>query len=229
MSAARRPLPRAVALVAAAIALALAAGAGYQAGHDGGAPSFPKDGSLEAGFARDMSVHHAQAVAMAEIERDRTSDESLRLLATDIALTQQAQIGQMRGWLDVWGLRPTSTRPAMEWMGHTGQQGPSAGTRMPGMATPHEVGSLRLDDPATAERTFLRLMIRHHQGGLQMAEQAAAESDRREVRVLAEAMVSSQRSEIEAMQAMLTKLGEQPELEDDPGHAHQGQRPRANA
>jgi uncharacterized protein (DUF305 family) len=30
----------------------------------------PGEGSAEAGFARDMTVHHAQAVEMAEIVRD---------------------------------------------------------------------------------------------------------------------------------------------------------------
>ena len=66
----------------------------------------PGEGSAEAGFARDMTVHHAQAVEMAEIVRDRTESEQIRTLATDIALTQQAQIGRMGGWLDVWGLYP---------------------------------------------------------------------------------------------------------------------------
>ncbi len=34
------------------------------------APSAPGDGSPEAGFARDMQAHHAQAVRMAMIIRD---------------------------------------------------------------------------------------------------------------------------------------------------------------
>ena len=89
----------------------------------------PGDGSAEAGFARDMMVHHAQAVGMAEIVRDKTESEDVRILATDIALTQQAQIGQMQGWLAVWGLPVAGTEPAMAWMGH-----PTEG-RMPGMAT----------------------------------------------------------------------------------------------
>ena len=59
----------------------------------------PGDDSAEAGFARDMMVHHAQAVQMAEIVRDKTQSDDIRLLASDIALTQQAQIGIMQGWL----------------------------------------------------------------------------------------------------------------------------------
>jgi uncharacterized protein (DUF305 family) len=50
----------------------------------------PGDDSAEAGFARDMMVHHAQAVEMAEIVRDKTESDDVRILASDIALTQQA-------------------------------------------------------------------------------------------------------------------------------------------
>jgi len=96
----------------------------------------PGNDSAEAGFARDMMVHHAQAVQMAEIMRDRTKSDAIRLLASDISLTQQAQVGIMQGWLQVWGLPITGSEPAMAWMGH-----PTDGL-MPGMATPDELDSL---------------------------------------------------------------------------------------
>src|SRR4051812_36496010 len=89
----------------------------------------PGEDSAEAGFARDMMVHHAQAVQMAEIVRDKTESQEIRALAADIALTQQAQIGQMQGWLQVWGLPATGYKPAMSWMGHPTED------RMPGMAS----------------------------------------------------------------------------------------------
>jgi len=38
-------------------------------------------GSAEAGFARDMQVHHDQGVELAMIVRDRTDDPDVRLLA----------------------------------------------------------------------------------------------------------------------------------------------------
>src|SRR5215211_4764984 len=100
------------------------------------ADRFPTDDSLEAGFARDMMVHHDQAVAMALLVRDRTTDPRVKTLATDFLLTQENQIGQMLGWLNVWGLPATSAEPPMTWMGH-----PVSG-RMPGMATPEELAHL---------------------------------------------------------------------------------------
>jgi uncharacterized protein (DUF305 family) len=156
----------------------------------------PGEGSAEAGFARDMMVHHAQAVEMAEIVRFKTESAGIRTLANDIALTQQAQIGQMQGWLGVWGLPATGTEPAMSWMGH-----PTRG-RMPGMATPEEIGRLEDAPPAEADRQFLYLMIRHHRGAIPMAEAVLEHTDRPEVRQLAQAIAATQRQEIRLMEEM---------------------------
>src|SRR5688572_23851655 len=79
-------------------------------------PRAPGGDSAEAGFLRDMSDHHAQGVEMALILYDRTADESLLTLTTDIAMTQQGQIGTMQGWLDIWDLSPTGDDPTMAWM-----------------------------------------------------------------------------------------------------------------
>lgn len=171
-------------------------------------PRFPGDDSAEAGFARDMSVHHAQAVEMAELIRPRTEDPELRQLATDIVLTQQAQIGRISGWLDVWGLRATGTQPPMAWMGMGGQP-------VIGMASQADVNALATLSVAEAEERFLRLMIRHHRGGVLMAEAILERTDREEVVRLAESIVVGQTAEIEAMQAMLEARGLERETETE--------------
>ena len=174
----------------------------------------PGDSSAEAGFARDMSVHHAQAVEMAEIVRDKTESEEMRIMAANIALTQQAQIGQMQGWLDVWGLPSTGTEPAMSWMGH-----PTEG-RMPGMASPEEINRLRGAPPEGADKMFLRLMIPHHQAALPMARAVLDRTDRPEVERLANAIAASQKGEIKIMREMLRSRGEKPE-QGSPSHTHE--------
>jgi uncharacterized protein (DUF305 family) len=176
----------------------------------------PGDDSVEAGFARDMIMHHAQAVEMAEIVRDRTESEEIRILATDIALTQQAQIGMMQGWLDVWGLAATSTEPAMAWMGH-----PTEG-RMPGMASPEEVSRLGELPPQETDELFLRLMIEHHRAAIPMAKSALEETNQPAVEELAGAIASSQRAEIETMQAMLVDMGASPVEDEGPMPMHDG-------
>lgn len=167
----------------------------------------PAESSADVGFARDMADHHGQAVELAELVRTRTDDPAIRLLATDIALTQQAQIGQMRGWLEAWDRSLTSTAPAMAWMSHGGT-GP-----MPGMATQDEISQLRRSSGPQADEQFLRLMIRHHRGGLLMAASALQLADEPDVRSLARAIRDGQFAEIEAMQALLAGLGAAPETE----------------
>jgi uncharacterized protein (DUF305 family) len=163
------------------------------------ADRLPGDNSLEAGFARDMMVHHDQAVTMSLLIRDRTTDPRIKTLATDILLTQENQIGQMLGWLNVWGLSATSAEPPMAWMGH-----PMTG-RMPGMASPEELAHLEQLSGTAADAEFLRLMIRHHQGGIPMAEEAQERSTNSQVRSLTTAIVASQGAEITVMQDLLAQ------------------------
>ena len=161
----------------------------------------PADNSAEAGFARDMMVHHAQAVEMAEILRDRTESDEMRLMVADVALTQQAQIGRMEGWLAVWGLPATGNEPAMSWMGH-----PTEG-RMPGMASPEQIEELRELPPEEADVRFLQLMIPHHEAALSMSEAVLERTDRPDVERLAQAIAASQEAEIEVMQDLLLSRG----------------------
>jgi uncharacterized protein (DUF305 family) len=157
----------------------------------------PGDTSLEAGFARDMMVHHDQAVTMAMLIRDRTDDPVLRSMATDMVLTQQNQIGQMFGWLNLWGLPATGTQPAMTWMGH-----PTTGL-MPGMATPQQIADLASLSGTEADIAFLELMIPHHQAAIPMAQFALDNSDVPAVRDLARQILAAQEVEIANMQTML--------------------------
>jgi uncharacterized protein (DUF305 family) len=137
---------------------------------------------------------------MADAIRTRTDDPLLASLATDIVLTQQSQIGRFSGWLDQWGLPVTSTDAPMSWAsGHTAMDM----EMMPGMATNDEIRQLDSLPIEDAEILFLTLMIRHHRGGVEMADTVLTMTQRDEVRRIASSIVASQQSEIEAMQSML--------------------------
>ena len=161
----------------------------------------PGEDSPEAGFARDMSVHHAQAVEMAQIVQEKTDDPEIDNLASDMAITQQGQIGQMQGMLSVWGLPISGSSERMQWMGM------EVDGRMPGMASAEEVNELRNAEGEEAEEIFLRLMIPHHQAAIPMAEAVIERSDNEAVTNLAEAIIASQRAEIQNMQDLLDERG----------------------
>ena len=66
---------------------------------------------MDAGFARDMIVHHDQGVLMAHYAEKNTTDPEIGVMAYDIGYTQTDQIGQMQGWLSLWDLPESPTRP----------------------------------------------------------------------------------------------------------------------
>ena len=189
------------AILLAALIAALVAGAGaYWLGSASTVTATPGSKSAEAGFARDMQVHHLQGVDMAMIVRDRTDDPDVRRMAYDMATTQGHQAGQLYGWLAAWGLRQLGSQPPMTWMGHTGH-GMSA--LMPGMATPEQLGELSAASGVEAERVFLRLMIAHHRGALEMAEAVLERSEHPAVLAFARGVLLSQQSETDLMTTML--------------------------
>lgn len=173
----------------------------------------PTTTSVEAGFARDMQVHHQQAVELSLLIRDLTDDPEIRLLAYDIAVSQSQQSGQMYGWLAEWGLPQAAPEPSMTWMtrptltgithGHGQDAAHTPGSPMPGMATSEQIAALESATGADAEQQFLSLMIAHHEGGVEMAQEVIARSTNRVVVDLATSILAAQRGEIEFMTTLL--------------------------
>lgn len=209
-SAIRTPIWADPRILSALAALILGAALGFWGGRQTRRP--PVEDSAEVGFARDMARHHAQAVNMAQLLYDRTDDPDMRLLALDIMLTQQAQIGQIHGWLTAWGRPLASAAPAMTWLGM-----PTTGL-MPGMATEDEINRLRELEGIEADGLFLQLLIPHHRAGVEMANSVLEYTERPEVIALAQSIANSQTSEITLMQSLLREKGFPPVSEDEQQH-----------
>lgn len=171
-----------------------------------GSPGYPDDDSPDAGFLRDMSTHHAQAVNMSLLVLEESEDTALRTVAQDIARTQQEQIGRMQGWLVQWDLPARGPESPMSWMpDHDAEDG------MPGMASEERMEELRTAEGEEAEVIFLQAMIDHHVGGVDMAEAAEELGEEPMVVDFAAGMADTQQSEIEMMREMLSERGVDPE------------------
>jgi uncharacterized protein (DUF305 family) len=211
----------AVALLLLGGGLAVVLGVGREAG-----TAVPAADSVAVGFSRDMATHHLQGVEMANLALQRTEDAEVRQLAFDISATQTNQVGRMQGWLSLWGVPPTGG-DVMAWMadggggtgdgmdsGHAMGSGHAmageAGALMPGMATEAELDELRSLSGDDFDRQFLRLMIRHHQGGLEMAQHTAEQAEVPAVARLAETIAATQSAETGTMTDMLAARGGSP-------------------
>ena len=210
MTAARSPL-RVLLLAVIAVGLVLIGGGAAVALGIGRGEAAPESGSVAAGFARDMSQHHLQGVEMANLVPERSTDPEVRQLAFDIAETQQNQAGRMQGWLALWGV-PPSGGDTMAWMGSDAGHDMSGMPRglMPGMATESELTRLRALAGTEFDVEFLRLMIRHHQGGFDMAQYAAEHADVPAVADLAGTIAETQTAEVTTMEGMLAARGGTP-------------------
>jgi uncharacterized protein (DUF305 family) len=191
------------------LAAALLLVAGFAAGWLVPNLTRPGDNSADAGFARDMSTHHAQAVEMGMVAFQKAQDPELKIIGYDIVTTQQYQIGMMQTWLDDWHLSPSSSTSAMSWM-PDGRSALLPDGRMPGMATNEEIDKLKGTSGKDFDILFCQLMLRHHLGGVHMADEAIKVVKDSRVKLLAEQIKQSQQLEITTLTAKLRALGAQP-------------------
>lgn len=179
-------------------------------------PVTPSSQSADAGFARDMQVHHAQAVDMAMGIYRKTDDAEVRVLAYDMATAQSAQLGEMYSWLVAWNL-PQRGGELMAWMrdadGGHGAHGASTPLSEQelrdsmGMATDAQLAALEAATGTEADCLFLMLMIRHHEGAIEMVDAVLELGSDARVKTVASAMAEVQQFEIDAMNASLLRLG----------------------
>ncbi|MDV7090075.1 DUF305 domain-containing protein [Rhodococcus opacus] len=180
-------------------AAGIAAGMWLQSERD---PDGVQLSSADIGFAQDMSVHHEQAVLIAQT-LSRDVDPQIRVIADQIVVAQTSEIATMRGWLNLFDEPFTTPRP-MQWMhGSDPAMSGHGGAPMPGAASTSEITRLAGLRGADAETLFLQLMIRHHQGGVDMAEAAAHAVASEPIRRIARGMIRDQSNEIAVMTAIL--------------------------
>ncbi len=195
----------------------------------------PAADSVDVGFLYDMTVHHEQGVELAHLVQLNGGRAEVAGIGYDIEYQQTSQIGQMGGFLQLWGYSLNNPRPLMAWMsgagghdmagmaGMPGMSDPSAvmttmdaasiaaGALMPGMATTAEVNTLKTLRGDASDAYFLQLMIRHHEGGVPMMDYAATYATNPVVKNMALKMAQSQVAEIASMTQLLEgTYGQQP-------------------
>lgn len=170
----------------------------------------PAFGPVEVGFAQDMATHHVQAIELCHA-LGADVDEMLAALCTQIQTSQTQEIGILTGWLELLD-QPLASRAPMAWMHdhHDSAHSHTGSSPMPGMASWLEVDALRQSNGNEAEVQFLQLMLRHHQGGIDMAGYAAQHATVPVVARLATSMIKEQSQETAVMEQLLRRRGGEP-------------------
>ena len=153
------------------------------------AKSLQNLGMNEIMFAQMMIPHHEQAISMSETALKKSRNQALLKLSNQIKSLQGTEKSQLAYWL-----KATDSSMTMD---HDMQ--------MSGMLTTKELASLKRLTGTQFDRTFLQLMIKHHQGAIEMLD-LISDSRNAEAKALAKAIKSAQSKEITSMKLLLNKL-----------------------
>lgn len=155
-----------------------------------------KHNAADVAFAQGMIPHHEQAVDMAEMALQRSSDSAMVDLAERIKSAQAPEIQQLSSMLSRWDAPASPTMGDMPDMDHGS---------MSGMMTEGEMQKLEQAEGSEFDRLWLQLMTKHHRGAVQMAEKELAEGHNAEAKALARRIIDAQQAEIKEMQDLLKR------------------------
>ena len=145
-----------------------------------------------------MLLHHRQALDMAGLIADRSSDEQVRAAADRIEATQAPEILLIAQWLTERSIEvPGPDADPADYdhaeHGHAG---------MEGMLSEDELDELAQAEDAEFDALFLTGMIRHH-GAIAMAQHVLVHGADPRVNELATDIVADQSAEIDRLSQLL--------------------------
>lgn len=195
--------PRLAALVAAAALTLTACGNGDQQATDPVIPASAAFNDADVTFATEMIPHHAQALTMVDLTRGRSLDPGFEQLAQQILDAQGPEIETMKGWLVDWDqpVPETARDHTNADSGHG--MGGMDNQDMPGMMSDADLADLGDARGMDFEDMWLRMMIEHHEGAIEMARTEQADGEYPAAISLAHDIETAQQAEITQMKAML--------------------------
>ena len=161
----------------------------------------------DAAFASDLVQHHALSLTLVDLTRGKTVSAGLTEIADEILATQGPEIQSLTTWLTDWD------QPAPETIrdhanAHAEERGEVVevpGGDLPGMPDPAELEALGALGGAAFEQRWLELMVAHHEGAIEIAEEETDSGRFSPALELASAVVSAQQDQVERMKSLLAE------------------------
>ena len=147
-----------------------------------------------------MIVHHEQALTLSRLAPNRTNTQEILDLAGRIDVSQEDEISFMQGWLEERNIE-VHAHMSMHHM------------KMMGMASDQDIAKLSSSKGMEFDELFLRLMIAHHEGALDMVKELKRQPGSAYDPLLFEFvsdLSNDQGVEIERMNTLLTGLSKDP-------------------
>jgi uncharacterized protein (DUF305 family) len=140
-------------------------------------------------FLQDMLRHHSQTGTMSDLARAKATSLKVKGFATRIKAAQEQQITRIRNLLGAWGVQI----PA----------GDGGDRQVPGMLSDQQLQQLKSATGEDFDQQFLRLMIDHQQGAIQMSQTELGQGSDPQARRLAQDTITEQQGNINQMQKLV--------------------------
>ncbi|WP_017594401.1 DUF305 domain-containing protein [Nocardiopsis potens] len=169
-------------------------------------------------YVLKMIEHHTQALEMTDLVEERVERDSVEKIAGRIAAAQEPEIEAMETWLEDNVYGPAEGNPNYaDQCGLTAwRDGGGAGhhgggdcpididhTDMPGMVAQEDLDDLEAAEGDGFDRLFVELMTSHHEGAIEMAQDATVDGKHPDVLRMADDVVAEQSADIERMELAL--------------------------
>lgn len=151
-------------------------------------------------FATNMIPHHQQAIEMAAMVPDRSTDPAVLKLAADISKAQGPEIETLKVFLVQWRQGADAPAPSETPDPH---QGMDPSMNMQGMVDAAAIANLATLKGPEFDKQWMQAMISHHEGAIEMANAEIAGGANADAKNLAQQIVTAQQGEITQMKQML--------------------------
>ena len=151
-------------------------------------------------YASHLISHHAQTLQLLDLAlgRAEVSNEAGGL-ADQIRARSWDEVDTARGWLKHRG--EDIPRTALE---HThSDEAEHYDTSIPGMLTQQQIRSVQNSRPRRFQRSWLEALIKHEEGGAELAAEAANSAQNAELAVFAERDAAAHRKQIDRLKRIL--------------------------
>jgi uncharacterized protein (DUF305 family) len=163
-------------------------------------------------FATNMIPHHQQAVEMAAMVSERSTDPAVIKLAADISAAQGPEIETLKVFLVQWKQGDDSSQddnsqgtpdPSQSPDAHQGHGGADPSMNMQGMVDAAAIANLASLKGPEFDKSWMQSMITHHEGAIEMANAEIAGGANVDAKNVAQQIVTAQQGEITQMKQML--------------------------
>ena len=148
-------------------------------------------------FAQMMIPHHEQAIEMSDLAISNSENPDVISLAKQVKSAQAPEIEQMKRWQE----NANSGHMGHDMMGDSDE----SESGMMGMLDESEISELERASGVEFDRLFLKGMIAHHEGAIEMANMVV-DSENKEAAALGKAIIESQSAEIDEMKTLLANI-----------------------